>query len=100
MAASSSEMPELRQEMAKVVVCGHCMRTLAQEFFFTCLKCEASYCYIHMSRHLPAGCARRTRRNKREEAVDDPGMNVDHSKSLIPLVVATAGTEFGSSANV
>lgn len=70
MAPTSLEEAGPRQKQAKVVACGHCHRRLADEFFFTCVKCEASYCYIHMSRHQAAACSRLLRRNRREEAAD------------------------------
>ncbi len=44
---------------ANAVACAFCRRRLAEEYYFTCRRCEESYCYIHMSRHLPARCGRR-----------------------------------------
>jgi hypothetical protein len=55
-------------EAAQVVACAFCRRRLADEYFFTCRKCDASYCYIHMSRHLPALCARQAARRQRAQA--------------------------------
>ena len=53
---------------ARVVACAFCRRRLADEFYFSCRRCEASYCYIHMSRHQPAPCAREVRRRLRGRA--------------------------------
>ncbi len=102
MAASSIEQTDSPQEKASVVACGHCRRRLAQEFFFTCRKCAASYCYIHMSRHQPAACSRQTRRNEREEAAEtnDSGVKAELAKGEVPLVLAGQQRGFGSSANV
>jgi hypothetical protein len=47
------------EQRAKAVACAFCRRKLAEEYYFTCRRCEASYCYIHMSRHLPARCGLR-----------------------------------------
>lgn len=49
--------PEAR---ARAAACAFCKRRLADEYYFTCRRCEESYCYIHMSRHLPARCGRRS----------------------------------------
>lgn len=57
-----------RAEPGAVVACGFCRKRLANEFFFTCLKCGLSYCYIHIARHQPVVCSRRVRRNSRDEA--------------------------------
>ena len=56
------------RDPARVVTCAFCRRRLADEYYFTCLKCEASFCYIHMSRHQPAPCARLTGRRRRAHA--------------------------------
>ena len=53
------------QGMARVVACAFCRRRLADEFYFTCRRCDASYCYIHMSRHQPAPCARQVGKRRR-----------------------------------
>jgi hypothetical protein len=41
-----------------LVACAFCRKRLADEYFLTCLKCDRSYCYIHMSRHPTIVCAR------------------------------------------
>ena len=53
--AEASQVREISRgaEARSVVPCGFCLRRLAGEFFFTCRTCEASYCYIHTSRHQP-----------------------------------------------
>jgi hypothetical protein len=53
---SGSRQPEAR---TKAVACVFCRRRLADEYYFTCRRCEESYCYIHMSRHVPSRCGRR-----------------------------------------
>jgi hypothetical protein len=70
------------QRPAGVVACAFCRRRLADEYFFTCRRCDEAYCYIHMSRHRPAQCGRRSGR-----------------KAPNPLIVA-AGGRSRSSANV
>jgi len=57
-----------RQGMAHVVACAFCRRRLSDEYYFTCRMCDASYCYIHMSRHQRAPCARQTERRRRGQA--------------------------------
>jgi hypothetical protein len=59
-------------ETAKVVACGFCRRRLADEYFFTCRRCDASYCYIHMSRHQSIRCAQRSGKLYREGRQDPP----------------------------
>jgi hypothetical protein len=73
---------EERGARAEAAACSFCKRRLANEYFFTCRKCHRSYCYIHMSRHLPARCERRPRRE-----VPDP-------------VLVAGSRHGGSSANV
>lgn len=31
--------------------CSFCKRRLGDEYHFACVRCGATYCYIHMSRH-------------------------------------------------
>jgi len=95
----TTEVQEVRSHPGGVgtVACDHCMRRLAGEYFFTCLKCKASYCYIHMSRHQPAPCSRRVARLERaleqriERQVPEGG---------VPLVTAGPRPANRSSANV
>jgi hypothetical protein len=68
-----------------VAACGFCRRRLADEYFFTCLRCEASYCYIHMSRHQPAACARHVWRRKRSSR---PSASTGAPRQGVPLVFA------------
>jgi hypothetical protein len=96
----TTEVQEVRPRPAgvvSVVACGHCLRRLAGEYFFTCIKCRASYCYIHMSRHQPAGCSRREARlqrapKQRSELLDQEGR--------VPLIKAGSRPASRSSANV
>jgi len=79
---STEERGARVEARAKAVACSFCKRRLADEYFFTCRKCDQSCCYIHMSRHLPARCERRPRRE-------------------VPNPVLVAGSRRGhSSANV
>lgn len=80
-----------------VVSCGYCMRRLANEYFFTCLRCKDSYCYIHMSRHKPAMCARRQVRLSRVPR--QPNEELDRERS-VPLLAAGRRPADRSSANV
>ncbi|MDA4116631.1 MAG: hypothetical protein OK442_08795 [Thaumarchaeota archaeon] len=66
------------------VACAFCRRRLADEFYFTCRRCEASYCYIHMSRHQPAPCAREVRRGLRARAPQQgEGLPVPNGNQLL-----------------
>jgi hypothetical protein len=47
--------------MTGAVACGHCKRRLSNEYYFTCLECGASTCYIHLSNHRPQTCESRKR---------------------------------------
>jgi hypothetical protein len=78
-------------EGAGAVSCRFCRRRLADEFFFTCLRCDASYCYIHMSRHPPTACARQVTKDERVVAIEDGG---------VPLIWAGSMPIRASSANV
>jgi hypothetical protein len=89
--SSLGETGSRTAEGASVVACGFCLRRLSDEFFFTCRMCDASYCYIHMSRHPPTACARQVRKNERLAAVEDGG---------VPLIWAGPRPRGGSSANV
>ena len=66
--SSLEEAGSRSRGMARVVACAFCRRRLADEYYFTCRRCEASYCYIHMSRHQPAPCARQAGRRLRARA--------------------------------
>ena len=68
LALSPAEERGAEPKEAQLVACAFCRRRLADEFFFTCRKCNASYCYIHMSRHLPTLCARQVARRQRARA--------------------------------
>jgi hypothetical protein len=80
----------------QVVACCFCRKRLAGEFFFTCIKCEASYCYIHMSRHQPAQCARQVGRRLRVQAA----LPQRRQDERFPLVLAGSKPSVNSSANV
>jgi hypothetical protein len=69
-------------EGASVVACGFCLRRLSDEFFFTCRLCDASYCYIHMSRHPLTACARQVRKNERVAAIEEGGVPLSWVGSL------------------
>ncbi|MDA4136780.1 MAG: hypothetical protein OK449_07280 [Thaumarchaeota archaeon] len=36
---------------AKVATCNYCSKALGKEYYFTCHVCDATYCYIHMTKH-------------------------------------------------
>jgi hypothetical protein len=108
MTSTEAEASQLREsglrkaEARTVVACGFCRRRLGGEFFFTCRTCDASYCYIHTSRHQPPNCARQVRRNKREGAVAcergrEEGLFAEAAASLIKAGSKPRGA---SSANV
>jgi len=85
-----------------VVACSFCRRRLADEFFFTCRRCDASYCYIHTSRHQPSVCARQSRKNGREATVAN-GPRLEETRQSdddAPLVRAGPRAASGRSANV
>jgi hypothetical protein len=97
MTTEMAAVPQVEEAAPRpVVVCAFCRRRLAGEYYFTCIKCEASYCYIHMSRHLPASCARLAGRRRRAQAA--PILR-RHAEEL-PLVVAGSKPGGASSANV
>jgi hypothetical protein len=89
-------------EGASVVACGFCRRRLSDEFFFTCRMCDASYCYIHMSRHKPTTCARRASENTRHGALGGGAIlpPVSVRDGAVPLIWAGPRPRGGSSANV
>jgi hypothetical protein len=89
-------------EGASVAACGFCRRRLSNEFFFTCRLCDASYCYIHMSRHQPTTCARRASENTRDRALGGGATRPPASvrDGPIPLIGAGPRPRGGSSANV
>ena len=96
----TTEVEEVRSPPGRVggvVACGHCMRRLADEYYFTCLRCKASYCYIHMSRHQPAPCSRREARLQR--ALQQRNERPDTEGGL-PLLRAGSRPANRSSANV
>ncbi len=66
-----------RPSAKNVVACGFCRRRLADEYYFTCRRCEASYCYIHMSRHQPSLCARQSGRRRLPRAPASPMLQRD-----------------------
>jgi hypothetical protein len=74
-----------------VAACAFCRKRLAHEYFFTCIRCDTSYCYIHMSRHQKALCARQAGRR-----VPDSAPLVDGGR----LLLAGPEPRPSSSANV
>ena len=86
----------------KVEACGFCRRRLADEFFFTCRPCHASYCYIHMSRHQPSHCKRQVRKNGIEGAIADGRRRDEEARSQGEVFLIRAGSKSsgGPSANV
>ena len=70
------------QDPARVVACAFCRRRLSNEYFFSCRRCDASYCYIHMSRHEPAACARQTGRRRRAQGQSE-GVHVRAGGQLL-----------------
>jgi hypothetical protein len=97
MTTESLEVSRPAEEAPRpVVACAFCRRRLAGEFFFTCLKCEASYCYIHMPRHQPAQCARQVGRRMRAQAA----LPQRRQDERFPLVLAGSKPSVNSSANV
>jgi hypothetical protein len=71
-------------------VCGFCRRALGDEYHFTCLKCDASFCYIHMARHQPAACSRQLARRR------VPPARAEAKR----VIVASQGSGTSYSANV
>jgi len=102
LALSSVKERGAQPEMAKVVACAFCRRRLADEYFFTCLKCDASYCYIHTSRHHPTLCARQMGRRRRAQAAPllQPQNGDVHLRDGNQLLLAGPDSGYGSSANV
>jgi hypothetical protein len=99
--ALSSVKERAQSEKAKIVACAFCRRRLADEYFFTCRKCDASYCYIHTSRHQPAICARQVGRRRRVLAVPvTQPQNGDPVQGGNQLLLARPESGCGSSANV
>jgi hypothetical protein len=72
LALSSVKERGAQPEKAKALACAFCRRRLADEYFFTCRKCDASYCYIHTSRHQPTLCARQVGRRRRDQTAALP----------------------------
>lgn len=66
--------PAVRLHKERWAACAFCKRRLGAEYYFCCRACGASYCYVHMSRHVRRDCARRALR--REEP-----MSLVHSSS-------------------
>jgi hypothetical protein len=96
-----SSVKESAQPKAKVNACAFCRRRLADEYFFTCRKCDASYCYIHTSRHQPAMCARQVGRRRRALAPPVPQpQNGGPLRGGNQLLLAGPDSGRGSSANV
>jgi len=102
LALSSLKESVAKPEKAKVVACSFCRRRLADEYYFACRKCDASYCYIHASRHQPALCARQVARRQRAQAAPLPQQqNGDaHLRGGNQLLLAGPDSRYGSSANV
>jgi hypothetical protein len=61
---------------AGVAACGFCRRRLSDEFFFSCRRCDASFCFIHMSRHQATTCARLAKKDP-----DGAGVAVVHIRA-------------------
>ena len=36
---------------AKLATCNYCSKVLGRQYYFTCHICDATYCYIHMTKH-------------------------------------------------
>jgi hypothetical protein len=103
LALSPAEERGAEPKEAQLVACAFCRRRLADEFFFTCRKCNASYCYIHMSRHLPTLCARQVARRQRARAAVPAPQPQDGDVRLQgggPLLEVRLDSGHGSSANV
>jgi hypothetical protein len=86
---------EAGSQRAQVAACAFCRRRLGGEYFFSCIKCGASYCYIHMSRHQPAPCARREGRRLRARSAPSWPLQGEGVQ-----VVLAGGLPADSSANV
>jgi hypothetical protein len=96
MTSGGLAVPRVEEESPRrAAACAFCRRRLADEYFFTCRVCEASFCYIHMSRHQPVLCARKTERSRSARAAPARTRlgEVALERSGRPLVV-------GPSANV
>jgi hypothetical protein len=90
------------RDRARVVACAFCRKRLADEYFFTCRKCDASYCYIHTSRHQPALCARQVGRLRRAQAAATEARRAEDFplRGANQLLMAEPRPGGGSSANV
>ncbi len=71
-AVSPAEPAAQSSDNKAATACAFCRRRLAEEFYFTCRRCNASYCYIHMSRHQPVPCARMEARRRRTSRMPVP----------------------------
>jgi len=101
--ASPEGSKSLRREaMKSVTACAFCRRRLSDEFYFTCLKCHASYCYIHISRHPSARCERKVARANRSLEEANLGPRVEGLPQSLgsQLLLASQRPGPGSSANV
>ena|SRR5690349_21502853 len=102
--ASIQEPGRPERPATKVVACAYCRRRLADEYFFTCRKCQASYCYIHMSRHQ--ACMRHTNQRKAIHPVAALAQSGGGDTGHVPIqagrqfLVADSRAESYSSANV
>jgi hypothetical protein len=87
---------------ARSVACAFCMRRLADEYYFTCRTCAASYCYIHMSRHQPLRCARNEGWPHRARAVAAAPRPAEAARAEggSPVLLAGPSLGRGPSANV
>ncbi len=63
---------ERREKSPETPACSHCRRRLSNEYYFTCRKCGASCCYIHMRNHRPQKCSARQNLRGRRRAWKNP----------------------------
>jgi hypothetical protein len=102
LAVSSVKERGAQPEKAKVVACAFCRRRLADEYYFTCRKCDASYCYIHASRHHPTLCVRQMARRRWAQAspLAQQQSGDVHLRGGNQLLLAGHDSGYDSSANV
>ena len=75
------EVPQAEAAQVKERSCAFCLRSIGDEFHFSCLACGSTYCYIHMSRH--ASCRARRRASRRMEAVQVPAHHSRRSSANV-----------------